>query len=521
MPGRVSNNITVEPFSPADVERLARAACDGATNGPAADQVGYVARYMAWLGAKSIVVEQHYVDRHFREEFDLYYSRLLNPPPTHCQRLHFFTKELKREDLGKLLERALDDKTAVESELSGAYLGFVVLRPVPHAVVGRSLLAFREDSPEREIPATTLLSAHLMGLELSVRGTAFQQQDRAVGACATAAVWMAMSRVARLDGARSPSPAVIARAAARMAGSEGRFLPSRGLTIPQVTDAIRECGYEPESFRSTPNPGEFLHHLHCYLRSGIPVVLIVAGDSDEEAHAVTALGYRLGDVRPELEIDLPTRSRRISQLYVHDDRLGPYARATLSVEHLPAQPPVVEPPPGDTDTSGPTPAVLSIAIHVDDRQPEEQEAPLRVRCAIVPVSPRLRLPAQDLMAVPWQYERLMEAAGAGFGAENETFFVRAGKYLDDLHRLRRGHPFQFEPASLGSFLGTVALPRWVCVTRWWNATGAPLADFLLDTTDLFRGGEVNRNLLGVVAFDPSVRPVLRQAASEWGVPSLA
>lgn len=514
VPGRVLNSITVEPFSPSDVERLARAACDGATDGPLTDQVGYVARYMQWLGAKTIVVEKHYVDRHFREEFDLYYSRLLSPPPTHCQRLHFFTSELKREDLGKLLERALEDKESVESELSGAYLGYVVLRPVPHAVVGRSILAFREDSPEREIPATTNLSAHLMGLELTVRGTAFQQQDRAVGACATAAVWMAMSRVARLDGGRSPSPAFIARAAARMAGSEGRFLPSRGLTIPQVTDAIRECGYEPESFRSAPNPGEFLHHLHCCLRSGIPAVLIVARDSDEEAHAVTALGYRLGDVRPELEIGLPTRSRRINRLYVHDDRLGPYARATLSIEHLPAQP-------EDINADVPMPAVLSISIHVDDRPPEDQEAPLRVRCAIVPVSPRLRLPAQDLLAVPWQYERVMEEAGAGFGAENETFLVRAGKYLDDLHRLRRGHQFQFDSVVLGQFLGTVALPRWVCVSRWWSSAGAPLADFLLDTTDIFRGGDVNRNLLGVVAFDPAVRQVLRQAASDWGVPSLA
>ncbi|MFT3714050.1 MAG: hypothetical protein QM817_40835 [Archangium sp.] len=514
MAGRVSNNITVEPFSPAEFERLAGASCEGTTDGPAADQVGYVSRYMEWLGAKSIVVEQHYVDRHFREEFDLYYSRLLNPPTTHCRRLHFFTKNLSREALGELLERALDDKEGIESELSGAYLGFVVLRPVPHAVVGRSLLAFREDSPEREIHATTKLSAHLMGLELSVRGTAFQQQDRAVGACATAAVWMAMSRVARLDGARSPSPAFIARAAARMAGTEGRFLPSRGLTIPQVTDAIRECGYEPESFRSAPNPGEFLHHLHCYLRSGIPAVLVVARDNDEEAHAVTAVGYRLGVVRPELEIDLLTRSRRINRIYVHDDRLGPYARATLSVEHLPAQP-------EDIDAVDPTPAVLSIAIHVDDRHPEDQEAPLRVRCAIIPVSPRLRLPAQDLMAVGWQYERLMDAAGAGFGAENETFFLRAGKYLDDLHRLRRAHTFNFDPTALGQFLGTVALPRWVCVSRWWNAGGAPLADFLLDTTDLFRGGEVNRNLLGIVAFDPAVRDTLRQAASDWRVPSLA
>lgn len=502
------NDISVEPFSAENFQRL--------LSGHDADQVRYLARYLSQLGTRTIVVEHHYIDRHFREEYDLYHSRLLVPPPTHCRRFHFFSRDLDSAGLSNQLEKALADKAAVEKDLSGVYLGFVVLRPLVHAPIGRSILRHLTNEPERDISATVRVTAHLAGLELIVRGTAFQQQDREVGACATVAVWMAMSVAARLDGSRAPSPAFIAKAAARTAGLEGRVLPSRGLTLGQVTDAIRACGFDPEVFRPTENVPVFVHQLHCYLRSGMPVVLVVAEDlHTTDAHAVTVVGYKFGPTRPELEYGLvPTRSRKIEKLYVHDDRLGPYARAELVPEYLPPDPAYPDDP--AKPERPPTPGLLSVSIRQDDR--EEQEGLMRIRHAIVPVYPRLRLPAEELFAISSRYVDLIENAGAGYGAESETFFVRAGSYLDELCRLHATFQVQLPDTGLGRFLRDLTLPRWTCVNRWWSAEGAPLADFLLDSTDILH--DVDRAVLAVVVFDDRLRPALTELASRWGVPCL-
>ena len=74
----------------------------------------------------------------------------------------------------------------------------------------------REDKPARAyIPSEGGHPVHLMGLELEARGLPFQQQEQAVGACATTAIWSALSRVARADGNRAPTPFSVTQAPVR------------------------------------------------------------------------------------------------------------------------------------------------------------------------------------------------------------------------------------------------------------------------------------------------------------------
>lgn len=107
------------------------------------DQVRYLARYVARLGALTFVVEDHYVDRHFVDEFGLYYSRRLSLPTNSCRRIHFFSRRFTDEELDGELVKAFespDAKEDVERSLSHDYLGFVVVRPLPDVPIGRTIL---------------------------------------------------------------------------------------------------------------------------------------------------------------------------------------------------------------------------------------------------------------------------------------------------------------------------------------------------------------------------------------------
>ncbi len=187
-------------------------------------QARYLTSYLADLGASSIVVEEHYIDRHFMQEVDRYYSSCLLYKKNGCGRLHLFRdlggERLDEERLENLLmNAAAGDREAVAKELEQAYLGFIVVRPLPSVPIGRTVL--RPPAQKPTGCATTRYTVHLLGLEVQLEGLGFQQQDQAVGACATTAIWTALQRLSptgkRPVGA-SPERASSTKVAARGPG---------------------------------------------------------------------------------------------------------------------------------------------------------------------------------------------------------------------------------------------------------------------------------------------------------------
>src|SRR5262245_10104943 len=98
-------------------------------------QVRYLRGYLADLGATSILEEQNYFDRDYLSEFAAFYGTSASGYPNVCRRLHFFS--------GSALTRAEIEEAAGSAgphTLSERYLGFVVLRPIPQACLGRTVL---------------------------------------------------------------------------------------------------------------------------------------------------------------------------------------------------------------------------------------------------------------------------------------------------------------------------------------------------------------------------------------------
>lgn len=503
-----SNDVTVHAFSrDAFIDLVCRESIARGEDVP--EQVKYLARYMERLGAKTIVQERHYIDRHYVDEYAFYYSRMLAPPPNSVRRLHFFAREFDEQQFGKQLERSLSsmlEREAVEKDLmakvQGAapsgYLGYCSIRPLSSVPIGRTVIPRLSDGDggPRYIWATNEHVAHLGNLRLRVDGLAFQQQDAAVGACATAALWSALVRVARQDGIRAPTPAEISDAALRAPRGPGRsILPANtGLTIPQLYEATRAFGFTPEVISAFDRPEVFVLALHTYLLSGIPVVLALRGGGI--GHAVTAVGFQMsGTEHPKLEASIPVRSSRVTKLYVHDDRLGPYARAFIE--------PFAHPDVGEG---------LLFEINFDG--PAERWI---VDSALAPVYPKLRLSVASLIALAEFKAGLIETmVGPTYAPRLRVDFryERAGDYLVRL----AGRVTN--PAMAAQFVRNVALSRWCAVIRWYLSEDE-LLELLYDTTDIVR--DVNaqsRELLrGIICLNAKYVPNVMTVASALNIPA--
>lgn len=298
--------------------------------------VKYLYGYLTDLGASTIVVEDPYTDADFLDDYTAYYARCFSSYGRRCKRLHFFRRGFTEESLRDLLRTSLtkDEKDALQAD----YVGFVVARPLPETIIGRSVLKTYDQNGRRQFPVTREYKVNLFGIELAVQGLAFQQQDTVLAACATVSLWSAFHKAADLFGTAIPTPAVITRAATQ-AAHYGRPIPQHGLRVEEICSAIRYDGLEPEvvDLQQTQDV-PLASLLYGYLRAGLPVVLVV-GVPQRGWHAITLTGFSLGDSSqrrqevPGNATIVPMVGMRIEKFYGHDDQIGPNAR--LVVEDSP------------------------------------------------------------------------------------------------------------------------------------------------------------------------------------------
>ncbi len=89
----------------------------------------YFEEYFEALGAKTIVCENEYVDRHYPGDYAGYYASCFQPIDRYCRRLHFFSEEFVDDDLELLLRGFVSPIT--RESLNDNYLGFLVVKPLP------------------------------------------------------------------------------------------------------------------------------------------------------------------------------------------------------------------------------------------------------------------------------------------------------------------------------------------------------------------------------------------------------
>ena len=298
----------------------------------------YFSDYFFELDAKSIVVESNYVDHDYLEDYAAYYVRCFESYKRSTTRLHFFSLEFTEPNF----RDALTDPSAWLSPqlLQNHYLGFVVVKPLPLTIVGRTCLkTYPSDSGRREFPILRKFAVNLFGISLEIDSLAYQEQDTVVAACATSALWSCFQGTGKLFQHAIPSPVEITKAATRhvpenLPANSARALPNSGLTATQMALAVRDVGLEPYLV-GTPSPYVLNSTLYAYLRCRMPSILafnlVDVLDGHEQhmgAHAVAVTGYSLGKEQPEPfgQSGFQLRASRIDKIYAHDDQVGPFAR---------------------------------------------------------------------------------------------------------------------------------------------------------------------------------------------------
>ena len=156
-------------------------------------QVRYLRGYLADLNAQVVLEEPDYFDRDYLAEYSAFYAKSTMPYGNRCRRLHFFsTSELNR----RRLRAAAGSDGRSRWLMRKHYLGFIVVRPLGASPLGRTVLRWYpddgQDRPPRIVEPSRNYLTHVAGVELKVRGLAWQQQDAGVGACATVALWSAL-----------------------------------------------------------------------------------------------------------------------------------------------------------------------------------------------------------------------------------------------------------------------------------------------------------------------------------------
>ena len=215
--------------SPDDWSRLALA-----LGGGDRDVVRNTLRHLRVLDAKCYVLEDRYIDRDYSADFFHFYAGTFRAHDRHCKRVHFFSA-----DISQMLRRPLstDGLRQIQDFTSTTYCGFCVIRPLPTAPIGRTVLNGRVRSGfdmEATVTCRANFDANLLGVDLQVTGASFLQQDARVGACAQVAIWAGMRHmharynynwVSVADITRYATPTTAAEAVSLPAGSDSS-LPS-------------------------------------------------------------------------------------------------------------------------------------------------------------------------------------------------------------------------------------------------------------------------------------------------------
>jgi len=191
------------------------------------------------------------------------------------------------------------------------------------------------------------------------------------------------------------------------------------------------------------------------------------------------------------------------RIFVHDDRIGPYASARFVVVERTRELHFEE---------------RTRELHFEERTRELHfeivnpgGVPDRrpVRLAIVPLYPKLRSSAEDLWSNACE---VCPPVKRGSEVSLELYFERAGSYAASLYVMN------INAERLTRFQRKASLSRYVGVARW-RIEGEPVLDTIWDTTDIRRRNrhDDGDGLLAVVALHPEYEAFADRYGEAYGV----
>jgi hypothetical protein len=275
------------------------------------------------------VIERPYVDRHYRDTYYSFFSSKFKKLGRNCIRVHIFD--------GKITENELLDK---KINLDDRYMGFFIIRPLMHRILGRSLISPKALLNKDFVCCLMKGRGSLLGRNLTVYGFPHIVQDAETHTCAESALWSYIEYFGSKYSQYKPLlPSKIIKTL--LDSTEHRILPSIGLTEKELAKCLNDNGFQCQIyykvFINDPH-GEniFFRLLRTYVESGIPLLLFL--ENEKDAHAVLVIGHEMDRSSYDVEksskslwkepwVDISFVDRKMVFI---DDNCSPYQVADLS-----------------------------------------------------------------------------------------------------------------------------------------------------------------------------------------------
>jgi hypothetical protein len=399
-----------------------------------------------------------------------------------CSRIHFFNIDFTKTDFDGLLMGT--PANIDEATLHNSYLGFVVVKPLPQTIVGRSCLKTYElDNGRRNFPTTREYKANIYGIELTIDSLAYQEQDSVVAACATSALWSVFHHTGIQFQHPILSPVDITKAACAHLPLETRAFPNKGLTAAQMAHAIRNVGLEPFLINATDKQ-VLKSALYAYLKLGVPILMGIglydfSGPDPEFVgdHAVAVTGFSLGypgaiPFNPRSGFLL--KASRVDKVYAHDDQVGPFARMALD------QPAI------QLNISGTPKSIDTIGTSWIGKNKTIGSIRAVPKIILIPLYHKIRITFQNIQALIIYFDGLLEVMKAG-GIFSLPHRIEWDIYLTSINQFKTNilHLTCLKRELKHQIL-IESMPRFL-----WRATARSgdnyVLDLLFDATDIEQG----------------------------------
>lgn len=237
----------------------------------------------SYLNTYTVVLEEYYVDRVYRDSYYFYYSSKHFSYNRFCRRLSLFQGTLKSNFFD-----------CTSEELEKRFVGTIVIRPIPERSIGRTLLNPYYFLPENIVCRirVTNYNVTVYGKRLSVQAFPYSMQDGETTSCAEITI------LNLLDYYSQSYPEYHYLLPSEISGlveknSFERRLPTNGLSYELISKIFCDAGFYPRLYSAKKMTNiKFRHVLHYYIESGIPVALgLKLGE--ENKHSVIGIGYKI------------------------------------------------------------------------------------------------------------------------------------------------------------------------------------------------------------------------------------
>ncbi|MBU7008213.1 hypothetical protein [Phosphitispora fastidiosa] len=233
----------------------------------------------------TVVVENYYVDKVFRDSYYNYFSSKHFDTFRNCKRISFFE--------GDNID--FEDFILVEghSKLQQNFIGYTVIKPISPGSIGRTMVDPKRLAIPKCFVRTTTFSAVILGAKLYLDSFPFSSQDTETMTCAETTVWS----ILEYFGTRYPDYKIIYPSnIIEVLGKQSyeRILPSKGLSYSQISALIKDFGFSPRIYVDNAFPvNDFKRIFHYYIESGLPIAVVIKGfeNGREIRHAVVCIGH--------------------------------------------------------------------------------------------------------------------------------------------------------------------------------------------------------------------------------------